>query len=58
MAFFRNAVHAAFIAGGFFIGSFFFELLGVKFAQDAVMTPLGVLVAYLLAFMETTYNRF
>jgi len=58
MVLFKNAVHALVITAAFYAGSFFIEGVGIDFLKDAIVSPIGMVVAFLLAFMETTYNRF
>ncbi|VVC00070.1 Uncharacterised protein [uncultured archaeon] len=58
MGLFRNTVDAAVITLSFFLGGLAIQSFGVDFMKDTILTPLGVLVSFLLAFMETTYNRF
>lgn len=58
MATVKNLADAAIITLAFYFGSLCLEVLGIDFVKDAILTPGGAMVSFLLAFMETTYNRF
>lgn len=58
MATMRNLLHAALITFGFYFGSLFLNAVGADFAKNSIFTVGGAMVSFLLAFMETTYNRF
>ena len=54
----KNAMDAGIITLCFYFGSIAMGAIGIDFAKETIMSPLGVVVSYLLALMETTYNRF
>lgn len=58
MATVKNLADAATITLAFYFGSLFLNGAGVDFAKDSIFTAGGAMVTFLLAFMETTYNRF
>jgi len=57
MGLFRNAVHSLWIMLFFFTGATAFNLIGLDIFLPAIFSPLGVVVALLLTFFETTYTR-
>ncbi len=58
MATVKNLADAATITLAFYFGSLLLQAFGVDFAKQSIFTVGGAMVSFLLAFMETTYNRF
>ncbi|HLC93192.1 MAG TPA: hypothetical protein VJH23_05810 [archaeon] len=58
MGFVKNALDAAIISLAFYFGTLALGGLGLDIIRDSILTPIGATVTFLLAFMETTYNRF
>ena len=58
MGLFRNWVHSLWIVLGLYALATGFNLTGIDVFLDTLFTPMGAIVASLLAFMETTYTRF
>lgn len=58
MGFGKNLLDAGIITMAFYFGSLAIEGAGIDFVNGSAFTTIGVTVSFLLAFMETTYNRF
>ena len=58
MGFTKNAIDAGIITLAFYFGALALGGMGINIILNSVFTPIGALVTFLLAYMETTYNRF